>query len=148
MKKKGEPGKFIPYDQLVEMLKPEYYGSLDLLSYELFYNDYSLRSAMRNGQLKFHIVNDRTTFFKREDILEYWRNHRSTPYEEASCKVTVKMRPTEQHILDEIVSHACNKVDSRFTRDDLVRNFIRYLKEKVLTGNIKFENNVLFAVNN
>jgi len=129
------------------MLTAEYYGSEDLVDLGLFHESHHVQTAMRKGELKFHRVNKETTFMTKDLILEYWKEHRSRPFENATQRVAFYCTPSEQETMKNIVEMVQRKVDSRFTEEDLFRNTLQYLCEGTEKGSIPLQNNKFFKVN-
>lgn len=129
MKVKGEPGVFIPYEEVVKKLTAPVYGAIDLVSLGLFYSEHFVRDAIAEGRLKSQKINKRAVIVCRDDLLEYWSKYRNTPYEPANNTVMIKVTLSEADAIAALVHHGQKRVDKEFSKDDLFRNVIHYLRK-------------------
>jgi hypothetical protein len=137
MKKvKGEPGPYVPYDEVVRKLTAPAYGAGDLVELQLFHTEHFVRDAIACGKIKFQKVNKRAVILCRDDILEYWHKYRNEPYEAANNTLPVKLTISEVEYLTDLVKAGKSRMDREFDFSDLFRNFIKHLrKSKVSVEN-------------
>lgn len=124
---KGEPGDYIPYDEVTKKLTQPAYGAVDLVEMGLFHTVHFVRDAIACGKLKCQHVNRRAVVLCREDILRYWHKYRSEPYEAANNTLMIKVTLSELEYLAELVKGVRNNGDKEFEFNDLFRNLIQYL---------------------
>jgi len=129
MKVKGEPGVYIPFVDVEQRLKAPAYGAGDLVELGLFHSEHFIRDAIHTGKIKFQKINKRAVILCRDDILEYWRKYRNTPYEPANNTLMLKLTISEVDYITALVQHGQKRVDREFGKDDLFRNIILYMKK-------------------
>lgn len=125
---RGEPGNYIPFEDVRQRLKSPAYGARDLVELGLFHSEHFIRDAIATGKIKFQKVNKRAVVLCRDDILDYWQKHRSQPYEAANNTLPVKLTISEYDYLASLVNVAKKKIDRDFSFSDLFRNVIKNLK--------------------
>lgn len=134
MKKvKGEPGLYIPYDEVAKRLTAPAYGASDLVELGLFHTEHFVRDAIACGKIKFQKINKRAVIVCRDDILEYWHKYRNEPYEAANNTLPVKLTMSEVEYLSELVIKAKARIDREFDFSDLFRNIIKHMKKNHTT---------------
>lgn len=130
MKKvKGEPGLYIPYDEVVRKLTAPAYGAGDLVELGLFHTEHFVRDAIACGKIKFQKVNKRAVILCRDDILEYWHRYRNEPFEAANNTLPVKLTMSEVKYLGSLVGLGQARIDREFSFSDLFRNIIKHMKK-------------------
>ena len=129
MKVKGEPGDYLPFEDVKNKLKSEAYGAMDLVNLGLFHSEHFVRDAIRTGKLKSNKINSRIIVLCRDDILDYWRLHRYSPYEPVNNTLTLKLTISEADYIAALVQHGQKRVCREFSKDDLFRNIINEMKE-------------------
>lgn len=80
---------------------PDFFGVTDLLEMELFHSSHHIARCVKDKKLKCVRVNKNQIFFTREQLLEYWKNHR-VPEEkkEEYVEVTIKVRKKSYESLE------------------------------------------------
>jgi len=134
MKKiKGEPGDYIPYDEVVKKLTAPAYGAGDLVELGLFHTEHFVRDAIACGKIKFQKINKRAVILCRDDVLEYWSKYRNQPYEAANNTLPMKITMSELEYLGGLVAKAKARIDREFDFSDLFRNIIKHMKKNNTT---------------
>lgn len=134
MKKiKGEPGDYIPYDEVVKKLTAPAYGAGDLVELGLFHTEHFVRDAIACGKIKFQKINKRAVILCRDDVLEYWSKYRNQPYEAANNTLLMKITMSELEYLGGLVAKAKARIDREFDFSDLFRNIIKHMKKNNTT---------------
>ena len=134
MKKiKGEPGDYIPYDEVVKKLTAPAYGACDLVELGLFHTEHFVRDAIACGKIKFQKINKRAVILCRDDVLEYWSKYRNQPYEAANNTLLMKITMSELEYLGGLVAKAKARIDREFDFSDLFRNIIKHMKKNNTT---------------
>lgn len=140
MKVKGEPGPYLPYEEVIKKLTAAAYGANDLVDLGLFHSEHFVRDAISSGKIKFQKVNKRAVVFCRDDILEYWIKYRNQPYEPANNTLRVNLTISEVDYICALTSQAKKRVDREFSINDLFRNIIK----NMMARQINFDELKLF----
>lgn len=125
---KNEPGVYLTISEVESKLKLQAYGISDLVDLGLFHSDHYARDAVNTGKLKAQKINKRAVIICRDDVLEYWRIYRNTPYEAANNAITVRFTISEIDYITALVSHGQKNVNKDFTKDDLFRNVLSHIR--------------------
>lgn len=132
MKHKGDPGPHMEYDAVEQMLTKSVYGVADLVRMGLFHSGYFVRQAVENGKLKGEKVNKCSLAISKEDLLDYWNQHRKVPFEPLDHSLTVQIKKSELEYVLGLLALA-QKTKPKFCFNDLFRNLINHMKHRETT---------------
>ena len=136
-RKMKEAGNLIPYEDMKSNLNKDFYGTVDLLSMGLFRSRWEIESAVKRGELVQNSVNESTIFFKKEDILEYWKFYRDLQLEE----VKINMSKKQVQRLDDLEVRARKQSGVNVRKSDIIINLLKCLDENredlILCINVK-----------
>lgn len=136
-KKIKEAGNLIPYEDVKNKLNKDFYGTVDLLSMGFFRSRWEIESAIKRGELVQNCVNESTIFFKKENILEYWRSYRDVQLEEIKINVSKK----QVEMLNNLILRAQKYSEINIDKSDIIINLLKCLDENrddvILCVNVK-----------
>lgn len=127
---KGEPGPYLPMEDVEDLLKAPAYGAIDLVDLGLFHSEHFVRDAIKSGQLKFHKVNTKNIVIGKHELLEYWHKFRNKPYEAANNVLNVRLTIGEVDYLRGLVAHGRAKFNRDVCENDIIRNVLNYMKQR------------------
>lgn len=129
VKLKGEPGPYIPYETVECRVKDPVYGAAELVALGLFHSEHFVRDAINTNKLKAKKIGKRSVVICRNDLLDYWKKWRHSPFETANNTIYFRLTISEADFIGGLVKMAQNRVDKNFTKDDLFRNVVQELRE-------------------
>lgn len=136
-RKTKEAGNLIPYEDVKNKLDKDFYGTVDLLSMEFFRSRWEIESAIKRGELVQNCVNESTIFFKKENVLEYWRSYRDVQLEEVKINISKK----QVEILNDLILRAQRYAGTNIDKSDIIINLLKCLDENrddmILCVNVK-----------
>lgn len=140
---KVEPGNYIPLETVEKILTEHAYGVLDLVDLKLFHTESRARDAIQSGKLKSQKVNKRSVIICRNDILEYWKKHRSKPFEAPNKQFNIRLTHSDVEFIHSLVEFGQKQFNTKFCVSDLFRNLFKLVKKIHATGEVDY----LFAIN-
>lgn len=115
--------------EIEDLLTEDLYGVLDLVTLNLCPDVNFVNTVIRNGLMKFCKINSRSIVLKREQIIEYFREHvcPKTPLQ----PYVIQLAADERAALDRIEAFGRAK-NPEFCALDFFRNMIQIIGSKQL----------------